>query len=91
MTAEFYHMHQADHAVPRPVQALRYEVFAASAGMNHSSFVTAGGTVYTCGYKEPPPYLTCYEIQLMAMLRQSGDATDVTSLPFCAGMGERAD
>jgi alpha-tubulin suppressor-like RCC1 family protein len=31
------------------VQALRYEIYAASAGMNHSSFVTAGGTVYTCG------------------------------------------
>jgi hypothetical protein len=40
---------QADHPVPRPVQALRYEVLAASAGLNHSSFVTAGGTIYTCG------------------------------------------
>jgi len=40
---------QADHAVPRPVQAIRSEVTGASAGMCHSVFVTAGGVVFTCG------------------------------------------
>jgi alpha-tubulin suppressor-like RCC1 family protein len=35
--------------LPRPIQAIRYEITGASAGMSHSTFVTAGGSVYTCG------------------------------------------